>query len=94
VIVSYLGDHVSHLLTRQLPRGDGRRLAAACGELPQLVGWVADDSGEHGVAQRYLTRALAYAGHADDHALGAERSFNHATHDDDLPGWPTSTRPA
>jgi tetratricopeptide (TPR) repeat protein len=76
VILSCLGDHVSHLLTRQLPRGDGR----------QLVGWVAYDSGEHGVAQRYLTQALAYARHADDHALGAERSFDHATHDDD-PAW-------
>jgi hypothetical protein len=31
----------------------GRQLAAACSELSQLVGWVAYDSGEHGVAQRY-----------------------------------------
>ncbi len=73
VIVSYLDDHVSHLLTNGSYREEtGRQLAAACGELSQLAGWVAYDSGEHGVAQRYLTQALAYARHAGDHALGAE----------------------
>jgi hypothetical protein len=36
------------------------------------AGWVAYDSDEHGLAQRYLTQALAYARHADDHALAAE----------------------
>jgi hypothetical protein len=73
VILSYLDDHVSHLLTGGSYREEtGRQLAAACGELSQLAGWVAYDSGEHGVAQRYLTQALAYARHAGDHALGAE----------------------
>jgi hypothetical protein len=73
VILSYLDDHVSRLLITGSYREDtGRQLAAACGELSQLAGWVAYDSGEHGVAQRYLTQALAYARHADDHALGAE----------------------
>jgi tetratricopeptide (TPR) repeat protein len=73
VIVSYLDDHVSRLLTSGSYAEDtGRRLAAACGELSQLAGWVAYDSDEHGVAQRYLTQALAYARHADDPALAAE----------------------
>ena len=73
VIVSYLDDHVSQLLLNGSYREEtGRQLAAACGELSQLAGWVAYDSGEHGVAQRYLTQALAYARHAGDHALGAE----------------------
>ena len=73
MILSYLDDHVSHLLINGSYRGDtGQQLAAACGELSQLAGWVAYDSGEHGVAQRYLTQALAYARHAGDHALGAE----------------------
>jgi hypothetical protein len=73
VILSYLDDHVSHLLTSGGYREEtGRQLAAACGELSQLAGWVAYDCGEHGVAQRYLTQALAYARHAGDHALGAE----------------------
>jgi hypothetical protein len=73
VILSYLDDHVSHLLINGSYREEtGRQLAAACGELSQLAGWVAYDCGEHGVAQRYLTLALAYARHADDHALGAE----------------------
>jgi hypothetical protein len=73
VVVSYLDDHVSRLLLRGSYREvTGRQLAAACGELSQLAGWVAYDSGEHGLAQRYLTQALAYARHAADHALGAE----------------------
>jgi len=73
MILSYLDDHVSHLLTNgRYHEETGRQLAAACGELSQLAGWVAYDSGEHGVAQRYLTQALAYARHAGDHALGAE----------------------
>ena len=73
VIVSYLDDHVSRLLTGGRYREEtGRQLAAACGELSQLAGWVAYDSDEHGVAQRYLTQALAYARHADDPALAAE----------------------
>jgi hypothetical protein len=73
VILSYLDDHVSHLLINGSYREEtGRQLAAACGELSQLAGWVAYDSDEHGVAQRYLTQALAYARHAGDPALGAE----------------------
>jgi hypothetical protein len=73
MIVSYLDDHVSCLLTNGSYREEtGRQLAAACGELSQLAGWVAYDSDEHGLAQRYLTQALAYARHADDPALAAE----------------------
>ncbi len=73
VILSYLDEHVSHLLINgSYQAATGRQLAAACGELSQLAGWVAYDSGEHGIAQRYLTQALAYARHAGDHALGAE----------------------
>ena len=72
-LVSYLDDHVSRLLTTgSYQEETGRRLAAACGELSQLAGWVAYDSDEHGLAQRYLTQALAYARHADDSALAAE----------------------
>jgi hypothetical protein len=72
-IVSYLDDHVSRLLTTgSYQQETGRHLAAACGELSQLAGWVAYDSDEHGLAQRYLTQALAYARHAGDAALAAE----------------------
>ncbi len=72
-IVSYLDDHVSGLLTTGSYREEtGRQLAAACGELSQLAGWVAYDSDEHGLAQRYLTQALGYARHADDASLAAE----------------------
>jgi hypothetical protein len=72
-IVSYLDEHVSRLLTTgSYQEQTGRRLAAACGEVSQLAGWVAYDSDQHGLAQRYLTQALAYARHADDLALAAE----------------------
>lgn len=72
-LVSYLDDHVSLLLTAgSYQEQTGRQLAAACGELSQLAGWVAYDSDEHGLAQRYLTQALAYARHAGDSALAAE----------------------
>jgi hypothetical protein len=72
-IVSYLDAQVSVLLTAGSYREDtGRQLAAACGELSQLAGWVAYDSDEHGLAQRYLTQALACARHANDPALAAE----------------------
>jgi tetratricopeptide (TPR) repeat protein len=62
-VVSYLDDHVSRLLTAGSYREETGR---------QLAGWVAYDSGEHGLAQRYLTQALAYARHSNDHALAAE----------------------
>ena len=72
-IVSYLDDHVARLLTTgSYQQETGRLLAAACGELSQLAGWVAYDSDEHGLAQRYLTQALAYARHAGDAGLAAE----------------------
>ena len=72
-VVSYLDDHVSRLLTTGTYREEtGRQLAAACGELSQLAGWVAYDNDEHGLAQRYLTQALAYARHAADAGLAAE----------------------
>jgi hypothetical protein len=52
-------DHVSRLLTTgSYQEETGRQLAAARGELSQLeIGWVAYDSDEHGLAQRYLTQA-------------------------------------
>lgn len=72
-VVTYLDNHVSGLLTSGSYREEtGRQLAAACGELSQLAGWVAYDSGDHGLAQRYLTQALGYARHASDSALAAE----------------------
>jgi hypothetical protein len=73
LIVSYLDDHVSPMLTGGSYREEaGRQLAGACGELSQLAGWVAYDSDDQGIAQRYLIQALAYARHANDPALAAE----------------------
>ena len=50
----------------------GRELAGAAAELAQLVGWMAYDAEQHGLAQRYLIQALGMARLAEDAALGAE----------------------
>jgi hypothetical protein len=72
-LVSYLDDHVTQLLvTGRYSAETGSQLAAACGELSQLAGWAAYDSDQHGLAQRYLTQALAYARHANDAGLAGE----------------------
>jgi tetratricopeptide (TPR) repeat protein len=66
-LASYLDDHVTRLLTTgSYGQSTGRHLAAVCGELSQLAGWAAYDSDQHGLAQRYLTQAPAYARHAED----------------------------
>jgi DNA-binding XRE family transcriptional regulator/tetratricopeptide (TPR) repeat protein len=49
----------------------GRRLHVALAELGQLAGWVAYDSGQPGLAQRYYISALRAAHSADDRSLGA-----------------------
>ena len=41
-------------------------------ELAHLVGWMAYDGEQHGLAQRYLIQALGLARLAGDDALGAE----------------------
>jgi hypothetical protein len=58
-------DHVSRLLTTGSYREEtGRQLAAACGELSQLAGWVAYDSDEHGLARPDEAVDLARAAQA------------------------------
>lgn len=49
----------------------GRKLHAALGEFGQLSGWVAYDSGQHRLAQKYYLSALQAAHTADDRPLGA-----------------------
>ncbi|MGH8920639.1 MAG: helix-turn-helix domain-containing protein, partial [Actinomycetes bacterium] len=49
----------------------GRALYTALGELGQLCGWGAYESGQQGLAQRYNITALRAAHSADDRSLGA-----------------------
>lgn len=72
-VVRYLHREIAPLLTdgRYGP-AIGRQLLSAVAELTQLAGWQAYDTGDHGVAQQYLNRALDLARAADDAGLGAE----------------------
>lgn len=49
----------------------GQRLHGNAGELMRLAGWLAFESGDHGLAQRYWATALRAAHTAGDRALGA-----------------------
>jgi hypothetical protein len=48
-----------------------RRLFAALAELGQLVGWMAFDAGQHGLAQQYFFTALRAARQAGYRSMGA-----------------------
>lgn len=56
----------------QLRSGPGAALFSAAAELTQLAGWMAYDSGKHGIAQAHLIHALRLAKVANDQLLGAE----------------------
>ncbi|MEV0002563.1 helix-turn-helix domain-containing protein [Micromonospora sp. NPDC050980] len=72
-VARYLHQEVTPLLTDgRYDHPTGQRLLSAAAELAQLAGWQAYDTAEHGIAQRYLTRALDFAHAAGDDGLGAE----------------------
>jgi hypothetical protein len=71
-LVRYLNAEVAPLLHRGPPERLGRELVAAIAEAVQLAGWLAYDTCEHGLAQRYLAQALQLATRAQDRSLGAE----------------------
>ncbi|MFD3463787.1 hypothetical protein ACFWVM_29075 [Nocardia fluminea] len=70
-LAKYTSDRVIPLLRR--PQQDDVRSAlyGAAAEQVYLLGWMAYDNGEHGVAQRYLIQALRLAQESHDSALGA-----------------------
>jgi hypothetical protein len=71
--VSYLHGQVAPLLRDgRYDTSIGTALFSAAAELTQLVGWMAYDSGRHGLAQRYFIQALRLARAGADAALGAE----------------------
>ncbi|MGD9529310.1 MAG: hypothetical protein AB7I38_19345 [Dehalococcoidia bacterium] len=53
-----------------------RDLLSAAGELTQMLGWSAYDSGRHGAAQRYFVQTLRLAREAGDDPLGARLLAN------------------
>ncbi|MFH0243257.1 transcriptional regulator [Streptomyces sp. HK10] len=71
VLAKYMTSHVYPLLSRTHTRRVRRALCEAAAEQTYLLGWMAYDSGEHGIAQRYLIQALRLAEESGNSALGA-----------------------
>ncbi|MFE9847949.1 Tat pathway signal protein [Streptomyces sp. NPDC005576] len=70
-LVQYLHTDVRDLLHGRYAHERVRRdMESAAAELSYLSGWMAFDSGENALAQRYFVLALQLAGQAQDHPLG------------------------
>ena len=70
VVVHYLDSVVSELLAGSYRESTGRRLFAAAARLTELAGYMAVDTGQPGLAQRYYIQALRLAQAAGDRAYG------------------------
>jgi hypothetical protein len=71
LLAEYMNQHVYPLLRRAFSEPVRRALCEAAAEQTYLLGWMAYDSGEHGVAQRYLIQALRLAQESENTALGS-----------------------
>ncbi|MFG3498081.1 transcriptional regulator [Streptomyces sp. NPDC047928] len=70
VVVHYLNSVVSGLLSGSYRDAVGRQLFAAVARLTELAGYMAVDTGQPGLAQRYYIQALRLAQAAGDRAYG------------------------
>ncbi|MFH8614870.1 transcriptional regulator [Streptomyces sp. NPDC017979] len=70
VVVHYLNSVVSGLLSGSYRESVGRQLFAAVARLTELAGYMAVDTGQPGLAQRYYIQALRLAQAADDRGYG------------------------
>ncbi|MBP0457181.1 transcriptional regulator [Streptomyces montanisoli] len=70
VVVHYLNSVVSGLLAGSYPDAVGRRLFAAVARLTELAGYMAVDTGQPGLAQRYYIQALRLAQASGDRGYG------------------------
>ena len=70
-LVEYMNSYVFPLLKRDHDGPVRRAIQEAAAEQAYLVGWMAYDDGEHGLAQRYLIQALGLAQASGSAALGA-----------------------
>ncbi|MCD0452500.1 hypothetical protein LO762_25425 [Actinocorallia sp. API 0066] len=69
--IQYLTDQVTPLLNGSYTSAVGTALFSAVAEFNLTVGWMAYDTGLHGLARRYLVQALNLSHHAGDRQLGA-----------------------
>lgn len=70
-LVQYMDDYVLPLLRESHSEDVKRALYEAASEQCYLVGWMAYDDGQHGLAQRYLIQSLRLAQASGNRALGA-----------------------
>ncbi|GFH36882.1 transcriptional regulator [Streptomyces pacificus] len=70
VVVHYLNSVVSGLVSGSYREPVGRQLFAAVARLTELAGYMAVDTGQPGLAQRYYIQALRLAQAAGDRAYG------------------------
>lgn len=70
VVVHYLNSVVSGLLAGSYREAVGRELFASVARLTELAGYMAVDTGQPGLAQRYYIQALRLAQAAGDRAYG------------------------
>lgn len=68
----YLSEHVSPLLNLSHPENQRRHLFTAAAKLAAMAGWMTYDSGDVGLAQRYMTQALRLCGEGGDHVLAGQ----------------------
>jgi len=71
LLAAYMNVHVYPLLRRASSDDVRRALCEAAAEQTYLLGWMAYDSGEHGLAQRYLIQSLRLARESQNIPLGA-----------------------
>lgn len=70
-LISYMNSTVIPLIRREHERDVQLALYDAAAEQAYLIGWMAYDDGEHGLAQRYLIQALRLSQAAENPVLGA-----------------------
>ncbi len=70
IVVHYLNSVVSGLLSGSYREVTGRRLFGSVARLTELAGYMAVDTGQPGLAQRYYIQALRLAQAAGDRAYG------------------------
>jgi tetratricopeptide (TPR) repeat protein len=70
-LVEYMNSYVLPLVRREHGSDVQRALHEAAAEQAYLVGWMAYDDGQHGLAQRYLIQSLRLAQASGNSTLGA-----------------------
>lgn len=90
--VHYLTGTVRPWLDGAYTERIGRELFAATSQLVHLIGWMARDAGEHGLAQHYQVHSYKLAAEAGEHELAATALRGLADQAIDLGHIPTAVR--